>query len=484
MMRKTFAIAFISLVVVLLLSTTLVVWSRVPTAADVFPNSKIVYRFNGEYSLTVKFDAGKAFGIVADFYVLGSNALPLHLGTRATTSGVVHFTDTMRGRLMMCLTSWNKLVGMEGKGLRFSLIIFADVVRWDGRVDSYLEVVPLNAEYIFKLPSVRAEVKLSNLIYSEDLGITPKRLPMPNSPIEGKCLNLRFEDGAPLCYASRWTLANRVLLEKQFIPTILAAIMKNGDKLEWIDMELFIYPLSKFGIGAPICYALKGGEWHFAGPGWLMNFDGEIEKFYTFRNKELYHRGTLFEKEAIIGVGITGDLFIGCYQKEEKLGKKPWRYVGPDIIIGTFVPYMYRVGLGLTFNFSTMVDNDPTDGEGFLELYLNYLTENKILVAGKFEAGSYVGVIYHGEGREPWFYGLPFSIDGILHAEGKTGFLAERGMMALIGSFFAITSISLAPQAEDWKITATILEMSEDLVLHDGSHRALYTQYILIGVEK
>ena len=102
-----------------------------PTAADIFPNSNIVYRFNGEYSLTVKFDAGKAFGMAADFYLLGSNALPLHLGTRATTSGVVHFTDTMRGRLMMCLTSWNKLVGMEGKGLRFFLIIFADVVGLD-----------------------------------------------------------------------------------------------------------------------------------------------------------------------------------------------------------------------------------------------------------------------------------------------------------------------------------------------------------------
>jgi len=63
---------------------------------------------------------------------------------------------------------------------------------------------------------------------------------------------------------------------------VLIDIMKNGDKLDRVETKLFIYPLRKFGIGAPIGYALKGANGIFAGPGWLMNFDEKIEMYYTF----------------------------------------------------------------------------------------------------------------------------------------------------------------------------------------------------------
>ncbi|MCD6106312.1 MAG: hypothetical protein J7J79_02990 [Thermoplasmata archaeon] len=123
--------------------------------------------------------------------------------------------------------------------------------------------------------------------------------------------------------------------------------------------------------------------------------------YYTFKNSKLYKKGILFGEKAILGVGITGDMFTGYFLKEERMGKAPWKLAGPEIILAAFVPYMYRVGSGWIPHFYEMMDDDLFDGEGMLELYLNYSLNNKILVAGKSGAATHEDLVFREEGRKP-----------------------------------------------------------------------------------
>ncbi len=422
-----------------------------------------------------------AYGVVVDIFVLESNAELLHVGTRASTSGTIHFTSDMTSSVREALMSWNRWAGGNRLNLHFPLIVFVDVVDWNGVVREYVEVVPLNAEHLDARATVSVVLHPEEILLEELLGVKPMVGSRPNEPIEGPALNLKYVDGEPLFYSSHWCVQKRILLNEQFIPLVLLHLAENGEKLSLVVGEVVFFGNRNFMVGAPVSI-ISGGVQRLLGPAWYIGTAGEIEGQLRFANARYSESPYSYRDSAILGLGVVGDLLAGTLVKESKVGRGE-RFAVVDIVqISALVPELEFSSDEPTLRFEQEIDDDPGDGEGFLELYLNYLLDGGILAPGEPEVKEVPSITYTFTSEGRWCYGLPFSVSGVLGAEGFDG-RSDGGLIPFMGSIVGDVTLLTSPQEDRIEIVAVPLKFVESVVVPGVGGISLNPFYRIVELE-
>lgn len=403
-------------------------------------NMKAVnYKFS-DYSKiiisTEKERENNIYGYIITFYAIGPDSKPIYIGVQATYGNILNINNTyIKNKIFEINNIWLKSIQGDGKGIYYSLILFIDLLTFDGFVKVYIVTVPINIYYLNLYKNFEIYLTLTKPINIRSLGLIPKNRYQVNEDVLYKCIEYGCSEGICTCYCSVWQSDEEYgSIGWHYIPVLMTKLAGYANKVETVTHTIYLYEenIWEFGVHLDLI-SIIDGEYQYQyidGPSLYFDFNETNviwDEDIKFRNSRYYSHGRLFSDKAILSIGIYGDAYAGHFIRYEKIcecgfcDETPWQPTNDeaDILISKPKFYYDHFNHAYVILTSYEIDDDPEDGNGFLEEYFNWIFSNNVFQFNYPSFGQGDVAIHNSfANHEHYSFTFGFSVIGLLTAVG------------------------------------------------------------------
>ena len=341
-----------------------------------FGDVEILYGYST--GLVFQVDSDKSLkGFAVTIYAIDGSLCFHHIYSKASNDDTIRFKNLEWTRFI--LSEWSRLTEPGPQEQNMGVIVFFTIVTKDFEVYDFIRVIPINY----------------NLLNREDIGariivnvrlddMRPTEILDPNKLTPTKCedaknyIVLKSGKDGDICYFPKWQIGRYYLTKHQVkMPIILTRLGGDASKVENVNLSMELKRLDADHFGTLAAAGMDGEELKVVGfthIWWLENRQFYPIEAHTFYNRRWSTENSSFLDEAVLALEVYGNIAIGSFVKYVEYGDKtPWStgkeaiVLLEDILVQDWYGILWRIPT--TFE----VDDDPQDGEGFLDHYLGYL---------------------------------------------------------------------------------------------------------------
>ena len=351
--------------------------------------------------------SGRPLKAVVNIYGIEPGARLTYIGGSGGT-GVLRLNPSEFGKLKDVMSEWRSR-GLF-KGYRDGFIFFIDAVDDKGRLYTAIKVIPINVDKVLQglIPDVKITLNLQamkpvkNVRLEKITKITTIKQSSKagagsaSSGILTNCVNIYGEESVGLTYCTTWKVENLYRHGgSAFIPLIT---VRSDSPTAWRVFEIMaLYLVTNInssmwiGITAVGTVSINNGVTYESPEvfGYSFQIDPKVAGFVTFNEEDFSNARWVFQPvkfsdDVIVSIGTYGSLGIGKFRKYEK-----WCGSGSCDITSwqptNEVAYISFSNVNMSYDPSAnkyvapsayMVDDEPGDGNGFLDRYLSEISDD------------------------------------------------------------------------------------------------------------
>ncbi len=355
-------------------------------------------------SIEVTDSSGRPLKAVVNIYGIEPGARLTYIGGSGGT-GVLRLNPSEFSKLKDVMNEWRSR-GLF-KGYRDGFIFFIDAVDDKGRLYTAIKVIPINVDKVLQglIPDVKITLNLQamkpvkNMKLEKITKITTikqsSKAGAESAPSEilTNCEDIYGGQGVGSSYCTTWKVEELYgYRENTFIPLIT---VKSDSLTAWRMFEIItLYELANINsewVGLTVVGTVSTNNGvTYESPkvlGYSFQIDSKVTNFEIFNEEDFHNTRWIyqpigFSDNVIVSIGTYGSLMIGKFRKYVKECESgfcditPWQPTSE-------VAYISFSNINLSYDPSAnkyvapsayMVDDEPGDGNGFLDKYLSKIS--------------------------------------------------------------------------------------------------------------
>jgi len=352
-------------------------------------------------SIEVTDSSGRPLKAVVNIYGIEPGARLTYIGGSGGT-GVLRLNPSEFSKLKDVMSEWRSR-GLF-RGYRDGFIFFIDAVDDEGRLYTAVKVIPINVDKVLQglIPDVKIALNLQAMKPVKNIRLEKittikqsSKAGAESAPSEilTNCVDIYGGQGVGSSYCTTWKVEELYgYRENTFIPLIT---VKSNYLTAWRIGEIItLYGLVNtnsewVGLIAVGTVSTNNGVTYESPKvlGYSLQLDSKVVKFEIFDEEDFHntrwvHLSIEFRDNVIVSIGTYGSLGIGKFRKYEKECESgfcditPWKptneiaYISFSNINMSYDPSANKYVASSAY----MVDDEPGDGNGFLDKYISSIS--------------------------------------------------------------------------------------------------------------